>query len=515
MTIATTKQGQIKGIEKFGSLQFRGIPFAAPPVGELRWMPPQPPASWDGVRDGSEFGPICPQLAGTMERLSGGKAAEPDPQSEDCLTLNVFTPASFLDGDERRPVMVWIHGGGFAGGSGRVPWYSGHNFARDGVVVVTVNYRLNAFGALHLADLFGEDFAESGSLGIQDQVAALEWVSDNIANFGGDPDDVTIFGESAGGMSVATLMAAPSARGLFSKAIPQSGAGHATTSPEVGARIAKRFCAVVGVEPGDRAALDALTTEQVIAGVEAVGASLQTDNDLFGEDWAGMSMPFQPIWGGSFLPKAPIEAIAGGSAAEITTLVGTTLEEWKLFTLMLPPEALRTRAVRPLRNLCAKAGRSPDEVVAAYESKLGGEPSELDLRNALETDRNFRIPAIRLAEAQVNAGANVWMYRFDWRTPAFDGAMGACHALEIPFVFDNLDAPGVDIFTGGEAPQPLADRMHAAWVAFAKTGAPNVGSLPTWPRYDLTERQTMVLGTECSTVSDPDGDTRELWTGLL
>lgn len=214
------------------------------------------------------------------------------------------------------------------------------------------------------------------------------------------------------------------------------------------------------------------------------------------------------------LPRSPIDSLRDGAASDVSTLVGTTLEEWKLFTLMTPPEGLRARAVRPLRNLCEQAGRSADELVSAYEEHLGG-PSELALRNALETDRNFRIPAIRLAEAQVAQGAPTWMYRFDWKTPAFDGRLGACHALEIPFVFDNLDAPGVDIFTGGAGPQSLATQMHAAWVAFAKSGDPNTSQLPDWPRYDTTSRATMLLDVESSVADDPDGDLREAWDGLL
>lgn len=509
--VARTRQGQLKGLTKFGCEQFRGIPYAAPPVGRLRWKPPKPAPTWDGVRDATEFGPICPQAPGTMERLGGGRAPAPDPQSEDCLTLNVFTPSVH----DERPVMVWIHGGAFSTGSGRVPWYSGHNFARDGVVVVTINYRLNAFGNLYLGDLFGDAFAETGSLSIQDQVAALRWVKENIAAFGGDPDNITIFGESAGGMSVGTLMSVPTAQGLFDKAIPQSGAAHCTTPPDVGTRIARKFCDLVGVVPGDVDALYALTTEQINEGVVGLGQSLQTDNtEVFGEDWAGTAMAFQPVWGGEFLPRPPIDALNEGASSGIATLVGTTLEEWKLFSLTLAPEQLRQRAVRPLRNLCARAGRSADEVIAAYERKLGS-PSELDLRNALETDRNFRIPAIRLAEAQTANDVPTWMFRFDWKTPAFDGLLGSCHALEIPFVFDNLDAPGVDVFTGNAAPADLATKMHAAWVAFAHSGDPNVEGLPDWPCYDTASRQTMLFDAEPSVASDPDGDTRLLWEGLL
>ncbi len=507
--IASTEQGKVEGIEKLGCLQFRGIPFAEPPVGDLRWQLPRPHSSWNGIRDAAEFGPVCPQISGTMEQLGGGRRVEPDPESEDCLTLNVFTPG--IDG--ARPVMVWIHGGAFSTGSGRVPWYSAHNFARDDVVAVTINYRLNAFGFLHLEELFGADFRHSGICGIADQVAALQWVKANIANFGGDPDNVTIFGESAGGMSVGTLLATPSAKGLFGKAIPQSGAAHASLDQEVGTRIARKFCEHVGVEAGDVAALRALTPEQLKEGVTKLGAGLATDNaDVFGADFSGFAMPYQPVWGSDVLPKAPVEALREGASSEVSTLVGTTLEEWKLFTIMLPEESLRTRVVRPLRNLCEKAGRSVDEVIAAYEAS--GASSELDLRNALETDRNFRIPAIRLAEAQVANGAPTWMYRFDWKTPAFGGRMGACHALEIPFVFDNLDAPGVDVFTGGAAPQPLASKMHAAWVAFAKSGDPNSADLPEWPGYEPDRRATMLFDDECVVSDDPDGKLREVWDGL-
>lgn len=209
--LVTTTAGKVRGIEKMNCLQFRGVPFAAPPIDERRWLPPQPHDGWDGVRDATEFGPICPQVAGTMEQLAGGRRAE-NPMSEDCLTLNVFTPAA---DDARRPVMVWIHGGGFSTGSSRLPWYYGHTFTRDGVVVVTINYRLNAFGFLEFGELFGEDLADSGNLGLRDQIAALEWVRDNIAAFGGDPNNVTIFGESAGGGSVGALLGTPAAKGLL------------------------------------------------------------------------------------------------------------------------------------------------------------------------------------------------------------------------------------------------------------------------------------------------------------
>ncbi len=503
--IVQTTAGTISGIEKMGCLQFRGVPYVAPPLGELRWKAPQPHPGWDGVRECVEFGPICPQVAGTMEQLTAVRR-EPNPMSEDCLTLNIFTPA--ID-DARRPVMVWIHGGGFSTGSGRLPWYYGHNFVRDGVVVVNINYRVNGFGFLELGELFGDEFSDTGTLGIQDQVAALEWVRDNIGAFGGDPGNVTIFGESAGGGSVGTLLATPSAKGLFHKAIPQSGAAHWSLPREVATRVTERFLANVGVTPGDVDGLRTLNVEQITEGVAALGVSLSSENaKVFGPDWDGTAMLFQPVFGGDVLPEPSIDAVAAGSGAGIPTLVGTTKEEWKLFTLGAKPGDGRVRAVRPLRNLCERKGRSVDELVNAYERQAGVD-NEIDLRNAVETDRVFRIPAIRLAEAQVANDTPAWMYRFDWPSSAFNGSFGACHALEIPFVFDNLSAPGVDIFTGGTAPQDLATQMHAAWVGFAKSGDPG------WARYDTDRRATMIFNVRSDVADDPDGETRRLWDGLL
>ncbi len=503
--IAQTTSGKLRGFEKMDCVQFRGIPYAAPPVGDLRWKSPQRAESWDGVRDATEFGAICHQTVGALERL-GGARRPVNPMDEDCLTLNIFTPA--LD-DGRRPTMVWLHGGGFSTGSGRLPWYYGHNFVRDGVVVVTINYRLNAFGFLAFDELFGAEFADSGTLGIQDQVAALEWVRDNIASFGGDPGNVTIFGESAGGMSVGTLLATPSAAGLFHKAIPQSGASHSAHPPDIARRIAERFITHAGVQAGDKDALLAVPVGTMVEFVGTLGQTLVAENrELLGEDFKGFGMPFQPVAGGKVLPEVPIDAIrkGAGKGIGIPTLVGTTKEEWKLFTLMGRADGTRFRAPRPLRNLLEQAGRSADEFVAAYEGKVD---SEGELLNAIETDRIFRIPAIRLAEAQIANETPAWVYRFDWPSPAFDGRMGACHALEIPFVFDNLSAPGVDAFTGGAAPQSIATNMHAAWVAFAKTGDPG------WAPYDASTRTTMLFDSESGVVDDPDGDTRALWDGLL
>jgi para-nitrobenzyl esterase len=502
MTTVATTSGKISGVEKMGCLQFRGVPFAEPPVGRLRWKAPQPHPRWDGTRECTEFGAICPQALGDMERFSGARRQHR--MDEDCLTLNVYTGT--LDGP--RPVMVWIHGGGFATGSSRLPWYSGHNFVRDGVVVVTVNYRLNGFGFLALDAHFGNEFADSGSVGILDQIAALRWVQENIASFGGDPSNVTIFGESAGGGSVGTLLASPGSKGLFHKAIPQSGASHWSHSPDIAARVSAKFLEAVGIAPGDVDGLRGLSTEQITDGVVALGREITSENAaLFGEDYEGFALPFQPVWGGEALPTRAIDAVFDGAGAAISTLVGTTREEWKLFSAIGRNES-PVRAFRPLRNLCTRGGRSVEELVTFYERAFDID-NELELRSAIETDRVFRVPAVRLAEAQVANGTPAWMYRFDWPSPAFDGRFGACHALEIPFVFDNLSAPGADVFTGGAAPQDIATTMHAAWVAFAKTGDPG------WPAYDTERRATMLFDAKCTVADDPDGDTRRLWDGLL
>jgi para-nitrobenzyl esterase len=508
--IAVTKQGEIKGIERFGSLNFRGIPYALPPVGERRWQPPARPHPWDGVRDGSQFRFVCPQNPGAMEAFEQQQAQrQQHEQSEDCLTLNIWTPDLGAAG---LPVAVWIHGGAFNSGSGRIPWYHAHNFARDGVVCVTINYRVSALAFLYLDELFG-GFDGTGTLGIADQVRALEWVQENIQAFGGDPGNVTIFGESAGGGSVGTLLAFPSAKGLFHKAIPQSGASHWAHTPEIATRVTRRFLSDAGIEPGDTQALDALGVERILEIVGDFGEILVSDlTELFGDDFSGAAMPFQPVIDGDTLPERPIEAVFGGSSKGIPTLVGTCRDEWKLWS-GVGGDGGAARAPRLLRNLLEQNGRNVDDLVATYGAENGG--SQADVLGAIETDRTFRIPAIRLAEAQVANDTATWMYRFDWPTPILGGRLGACHSIEIPFVFDNLTAPGAPEFTGGAAPQELASRMHAAWVNFMQTGDPNAADLPAWPGYQTSKRSTMLLDVECRVEEDPQGELRRAWDGVL
>jgi para-nitrobenzyl esterase len=482
MTLVQTRCGAVEGIEKQGVLQFRGIPFAAPPVGDLRWRPPQPAEPWTGVRPAHEFGPMAPQ--GPSRFLFSTATEEPEISEEGCLTLNVFTPG--LDGDPR-PVLFWIHGGGFTGGSGRNPWYNGASFAARGAVVVTINYRLGVLGFLHLRD----DLPGSGNCGLLDQVAALAWVRDNIAAFGGDPGNVTVFGESAGGMSIGCLLGMPAASGLFHQAIAQSGAASTVNTPEHASEVAERATARAGGMDALRAApwerlieVQAEVTEELLRGVGA--------------------LPFMPVVDGTVLPRPPLESVRAGSAAPVRLLTGTTREEMALFLYSGPgPHELdEETAVRRLERANPEAGRS---LYDAYRAELGVDARPTDVWIAVETDRVFRVPAIRLASAQARHTADVWMYLFTWASPALDGALGSCHALEIPFVFNTL-LPGSQAFTGsGPEAEAVAGEMHTAWTAFARSGDPG------WDRYDEGRRATRVFGPGAGTVEDPRGSVRRLW----
>jgi para-nitrobenzyl esterase len=482
MTQAETRSGTVEGIEKDGVLQFRGVPFAAPPVGDLRWRPPQAAEPWSGVRPARQFGPIAPQ--GRSPIAIFPQPAEVEISEERCLTLNVYTPGT---GGPLRPVLVWVHGGGFTGGSGRNPWYNGTSFARNGVVVVTVNYRLGALGFLHL----GDDLTGSGNCGVLDQVAALEWVRDNIAAFGGDPARVTIFGESAGGMSVGALLGMPAASGLFQQAIPQSGAASNFQSVEQASEVAEQMVAKLG-------GLDALRAAPWERLLEAQG-------ELVAERRPGSPLPFMPVVDGVVLPRPPLESVAAGSAAPVRLLAGTNRDEMTLFLLSGPNgfDLTEDSAVQRLERGSPGAGRS---LYDAYRAVLGTDARPSDVWVAVESDRVFRIPAIHLASAQARHTPDVWMYLFTYESPALDGALRSCHALEIPFVWNVVSTPGFEGFTGsGPEADALAAEMHRDWIAFAMSGDPG------WDRYDTARRATRVFGPGAGVAEDPTGATRVLW----
>jgi para-nitrobenzyl esterase len=492
-TEVRTKQGRVRGRMEDAIVVFKGIPYAAPPFGPNRFQPPRPHSPWDGVREAVEFGPTVPKppYFPPFDVL----LPEPSIPGEDCLNLNIWTPDT---GAARLPVAVWIHGGAFANGTGAIPTYDGSRFARDGVVCVTINYRLGADGFLYLGE-------GGGNRGIQDQVAALQWVQENIAAFGGDPGNVTIFGESAGGMSVGTLLSMPSTRGLFRRAIAQSGAGHHVLSPGTAQKVGRYLAEKLEVEP----------TQEAIAAVplpRLLQAQIQLSADAFAhpdpQRWgevAGNLMPFEPVVDGHAIPVRPIDGIAAGAGGDVDVLIGTNAEEQRLF--MVPNGVIGHITEDVLAGTVAAYGLPVSQTLSTYRaSRPQAHPG--DLLAAIITDWFYRIPAIRLAEAHMQGTGATYMYQFRWRSPQFDGQLGACHALEIPFAFDTLAVEGYEAMMGHEAPQQVAHTMHRAWVEFMTHGDPG------WPRYDSEHRATMCFDTSTELVNDPAGDERTLWTGL-
>lgn len=479
--IAETTFGPVQGRVKNDVLLFAGIPYAAAPVGEHRFKPPAAHPPWEAVRPATRFGKAAPQIP------SGGMtdSAHVD-WSEDCLYLNVSTPQ--LDGS--RPVMVWIHGGGYRSGQGAIPWYDGQSFARNGdIVVVSINYRLGALGFTDLSRL-GDDYTDSGVNGLLDQVAALRWVQENIANFGGDPARVTIAGESAGGFAVSTLLGSEMAQGLFTRAIPQSGAAHSVMSATDSQRVTDAFLAALGVT--SETELQAVSTDDVLAAQRTVDAQAARGELKINGN------PFYPCVGNSLLPIPPLDAIGAGIGKDVDVLIGTNKDESTLFIMKEVTEDQLSKAARRYGG--------DDKLVDAYRQMMpDASPTEIAI--ALNTDYLFRIPTIRLAEARCSTGALTWMYRFDWESR--QPRLKATHALEIPFVFNNLGKPGVDAFIGkGEVPQPLADEMHTAWTRFVRDGDPG------WAPYELHRRVNMGFSETSELIDDPDEQRRQAWQGI-
>jgi para-nitrobenzyl esterase len=498
--VVETTAGKIEGIFRRGLYAFRGIPYAAPPVGRLRWLPPEPPEPWSGVRPALRLAPIAPQNPMGLALLD---SPVPEPQDEDCLYLNVWTPG--LD-DAKRPVMVWIHGGGFTAGSGSSLMYNGRTLSSRGdTVIVTINYRLNVLGFLNLRAVTGGRIPATGNEGLLDQAFALEWVNDNIAAFGGDPDNVTIFGESAGGFSVGSQLALPKARGLFHKAILQSGAAHtAYTTIDAARHVASTFLEILSIRPDDIDSLRSLTAEKLIEGHKELAARANDPDSGIG------SLALRPVVCDDILPQLPIDAVAGGSADNIPIMVGTNLDEAKLFNAMNAglSEMDEARLLRRTQRLIP-VGDIPG-LIDTYRKARDGRgmsttPAELFI--ALQTDKGFRIPAVRLAERHSRRNQSTYMYLFTWASPMRDGALGACHALELGFVFGLLD----DDFSGsGPDAQALAKTIQDAWLAFARSGDPSCEGLGNWPVYGK-DRETMILDKECSVVAAPYDEERRAW----
>jgi carboxylesterase type B len=492
---ATTEPGDVEGVTESGLAVFRNIPYAAPPFGARRFRPPQPPHKWQGVRDASVSGPKVPQPV-MQEAAPFEEAYFSVPGTgEDCLTLEIWTPEP---GANSLPVMVWIHGGGYALGTGAAPGYTGRAFARDGVVHVSINYRLGVEGFIWL----GED---SDNLGLRDQVAALQWVQRNIRAFGGDPSNVTIHGQSAGGVSVMNLLAMPSARGLFVRAIAQSGSPIGSVAPDAASRVTRRLARMLGVAP-TRAGFETTTVARTLA--QTVPLAKDFANPLkYGAQSFTIS-PFRAVHGTPSLPDAPIPAAA--AATTVPLMTGTTRNETVGFLKGLG----RVDGINPLLAwYCNRLMGVRRAMKDAYRSGPRRIANPFALVEAAWTDWAFRMPSLRLVETRVSAAPAVptWLYEFRWETPALPAGLGAFHGLDVPFVRDDLAAmqavAGSEAWIGTHPPAALATAMHAAWVSFARKGDPG------WPAYDLESRRTMVFDTTSALAADPAAPERQAWKG--
>jgi len=506
--VAETNAGRVRGAIIEGVTAFKCIPYGAPTSGANRFMPPRKPAPWAGDRDALEYSGHAPQEG--LRPVSRPELADfsgpPDtsPESEDCLTLNVWTPG--LDQTAKRPVMVWFHGGAFSYGTANVARLQGSRLAkRDDVVVVTVNQRLNIFGFLDLSAVGGADFAASGNAGTLDMIAALEWVRDNIERFGGDPGNVTIFGESGGGGKVCTLLAMPSARSLFHRAIVKSGAAVRLRERERAARLTDAVLKTLGLTSRDIGKLQSLPMAQLLAAVEpslkAIGPASLPLFDRY---------PFGPVVDGTIVPQHPFDQGAPAVSADIPLLIGDMKDEMASFLARDDKVWHRTLTEGEMHDrVAAVAGEHTDHVIETYQ-RLYPDANAAERLIATLTDSNFRIRSLIVAAHKATQGsASVYMYSFEWETPVQGGRLKSPHALDVPFTFDTIDLTNATDRSADA--HRLAVTMSGTWAAFAHNGVPANLSIPRWPAYDLGNRATMILDAECRIENDPRSETRQLW----
>ncbi len=499
--ITDTATGRVRGILENGVYSFKGVPYGASTAGSARFMPPIKPASWSGVRDALDFGPRSPQIRAEGDRII--PAAVPlnpgEPMSEDCLMLNVWTPA--VTEGATRPVMVWFHGGGYSRGAGSWDNYNGMALAqKKDVVVVTVNHRLNIFGFLHLAEIGGERYAESSNVGMKDLVLALEWVRDNIENFGGDPSNVTIMGQSGGAGKVSTLMGMPTARGLFHKAIVMSGSAVRSGSASDAAAGAESVLGSLGLDRSRIEEIENVPVDQLLNLTITPGA-----------------VPFRlgPVVDGSSLPTHVFDPVASDLCADIPLLIGSTETEVTWDAEMNYDELDEAGLRRRLQETLRVDAQTADSVATVYR-KNRPEASNLELYLIAASDAGgARLGTDLEAERKtMQGGAPVYRYYFQWYSPVSGGTIRAAHTMDIPFALDTASRSPSMVGTGPDV-QPLADKMSAAWAAFARTGNPNNAMLPDWPAFNLDSRSTLIFNNECRQANDPFSEERQAIASAL
>jgi len=498
----TTASGRLRGLSTRGAQVFLGIPYGGPVSGEQRFRAPSPPWSWTGTREATVFGPVAPQAdirSAAMGRWGElldliypgfGNPLEGRASGEDCLVLNVWTPSA--DGDAR-PVMVWFHGGGFQHGAASEMMFHGEQLAcREDIVLVTVNHRLGVLGYTALADLAGDDFAGSGIAGVLDLVAALEWVRTNISAFGGDPGNVTIFGQSGGGAKVATLLGMPQAAGLYHKAIIQAGPGLRAISRERGSRVAAELLAAFGLQAREAARLREIPLEQLIAHQQSLLRRHFPLNE---------GLAIGPVIDDDQLPAHPFDPVPAPFCANVPLLIGTNADEAGMFLTEDEAFSVNMDLDSARSRLSAAVGERTDDVLAAYQDLYPHLPAARLLSRAL-SNAMMRAPSIRLAERKLAQPASVFMYLFTYETPVLGGLVRSCHSSELPFIFSTVDR----IPFAGDRPDrfEMAAIMGRTWAAFARTGHPGGGSLPAWPAYDTDRRATMLLDLAPELAHDPD-----------